>query len=110
MKIPASTVCIALAVSGCVSLSTLDYGPEPTRSTYSEPEQSGLVAVRPFPNPNDVCQVIGENLLTSNLLDDSALLIGCPKHEKGAIAERINDKGQVVAHARHWTLLSMPQR
>ena len=110
MKKLVSIIFAALASAGCVSPASLDYGPEPTRSTYSEPAQSGLVAVRPFPNPNDVCQVIGENQLTSNLLDDSALLIGCPKHENGAITDRINDGGQIVAHARHWTLISIPQR
>lgn len=110
MKFPTLILCVALASAGCVSITSLDYGSEPTRSTYSAPERSGLIAVRPFPNPDDVCQVIGENLLTANLLDDSAILIGCPKHEDVAIANRINDGGQVVAHAKHWTLISMPLR
>lgn len=105
------TICItALALSGCGSIAPLGYGPEPTRSTYTEPQMSGLTAVRPFPNPDDVCQVIGESPVTSNLLDDSAILIGCPKHEIVAINNRIQDGGQVVAHAKHWTLISMSQR
>ncbi len=97
-------------LTGCVSIAPLGYGAEPTRFTYSEPKQSGLIAVRPFPGPEDVCQVIGENLVTSPLLDDSAILIGCPKHETGAISDRLADGGQIVAHAKHWTLISMPQR
>ncbi len=66
----------------------LDFGPEPTTTDYTPPEQSGLVAVRPYPNPGDVCQVIGENDVTRDLLDDASLLIGCPKHESGAILDR----------------------
>ena len=110
MKMRTTLFAAVLASAGCVSAASLDYGPEPTRFKYTEPERSGLVAVRPFPNPEDVCQVIGENPLTTNLLDDSAILIGCPKYESGAIADRITDGGRVVAHAKHWTLLSMPLR
>ena len=105
---PISVVVIAfLCLSACA---TLDHGPEPTRSTYSEPSQSGLLAVRAYPNPDDVCQVIGENALVADLLDHTALLIGCPKHEAGAIADRLDEGGVVVAHAKHWTLINMPQR
>ena len=32
--------------------------------TYTPPDASGLVSVRPFPGPADICQVIGENDLT----------------------------------------------
>jgi hypothetical protein len=110
MNMRTSLYAVVLASTGCVSVASLDHGPEPTRFKYTEPERSGLVAGRPFPSPEDVCQVIGENPLTSNLLDDSAILIGCPKHERGAIADRITDGGRVVAHAKHWTLLSMPLR
>ncbi len=60
----------------------------PRRPTYSPPEASGLEAVRAFPGPDDVCQVIGENSLTNDYLDDSSTLIGCPVAEPGAIADR----------------------
>jgi hypothetical protein len=100
----------ALLSTGCVTIDPLDYGPEPTRATYSDPAESGLLGVRPYPNAGDVCQVIGENALTSNFLDDAAILVGCPKHERGAIADRLAQGGQIVGHAKHWTLLSIPQR
>ena len=96
---------IALGVAGCA---TLDGGPAPAHAT--DPSQSGLVAVRPYPNADDVCQVIGENSLTNPFLDDAAILIGCPKHESGAIFARLREGGQVVAYARHWTLISIPAR
>jgi len=94
-------------IAGCA---TLDYGPEPTTQAYTEPSASGLFAVRPYPNADDVCQVIGENDLTRDLLDDSAILIGCPKHEKGAIMQRVGEGGTIAAHAKHWTLISVPAR
>ena len=101
----------ALIVSACATQPLdLSYGPEPTTFSYTEPSASGLIGVRPFPNPDDVCMVIGENALTSDLLDDSALLIGCPKHEKGAIGDRKADGAREVGNAKHWMLLSVPMR
>ncbi|MFL4469718.1 hypothetical protein ACERZ8_07490 [Tateyamaria armeniaca] len=102
----------AFSLYACAPEPALDlgYGPEPTTSRYTDPSESGLVAVRPFPGPDDVCVVVGENDLTREFLDDSATLIGCPKHETGAIADRAAQGARVVAHARHWTLLSVPMR
>lgn len=79
--------------------------PEPA---YTPPEASGLVGVRAFPAEGDVCQVIGENELTTDYLDDSATLVGCPQAETGAIADRIADGGQQVAVVGDWVLLSVP--
>ena len=110
MKFVFLAVFAALLGIGCASVDALGFGPEPTRFTYSTLAESGLFTVRPFPKSDDVCQVIGENDLTSGFLDDASILIGCPKHERGAIAERLAEGGQVVGHAKHWTLLSMPQR
>lgn len=75
---------------------------------YSPPEESGLVAVRPFPAEDDVCRVIGENDLTSQYLDDSATLVGCPKSEAGAIADREAEGGRQVGVVGAWVLLSVP--
>jgi hypothetical protein len=77
-------------------------------SRYSPPEESGLLAVRPFPTDSDICQVIGENDLTAQYLDDSATLIGCPKSEAGAIADREADGGKQVGEVGVWVLLSLP--
>jgi len=83
---------------------------QPTRFDYTPPEESGLIGIRPYPTPADVCMVIGENDLTENLIDDQSLLIACPKHEKGAIGDRKREGARELAHARHWTLLSVPLR
>ncbi len=98
---------VSALLAGCA---TLDYGPEPTTTRYTEPAQSGLIGLRPFPTPDDVCQVIGENSLTNPFLGDASLLVGCPKHERVAIAMRLREGGQIVAQAKHWTLISMPLR
>lgn len=110
MKRICATALVGLTMMGCASPMTLDYGSEPTRFGYTEPGASGLIGVRPFPNPDDVCQVIGESDLTSELLDDAAILVGCPKHERGAIGDRLREGGQVVGQAKHWTLISIPTR
>ena len=107
-RLTALALLAAAALTGCATAEPLIYGPEPTTSDYTEPEESGLIALRPYPAPNDVCQVIGENDATRDLLDDSSLLIACPKHEKGALGDRMAEGARVVGYARHWTLLSVP--
>ena len=110
MNLKVSGFLATFLLSACATSTDQDFGPEPTTSRYTEPSDSGLLAVRPFPNPDDVCVVVGENSLTSEFLDDSATLIACPKHEKGALADRQSEGAKVVDHARHWTLLSVPIR
>lgn len=95
-KLPFVTL---LLLAACVSQ------PEPS---FSPPEASGLEGGRHYPGPDDVCQVIGENALTSEYLDDSATLIGCPKAEPGAIADRKAEGATVLAELGEWLLLSVP--
>ena len=94
-------------LSGCTPAANTNFGAEPTTLSYTEPKASRLKAIRPYPSPDDVCQVIGENAFTAEFIDDAYLLIGCPKHEKGAIADRKLEGAKVVAHAKHWTLLNI---
>ncbi|WP_299967189.1 hypothetical protein [uncultured Roseobacter sp.] len=103
---------LAALLAGCTAVPTSGPAPgAPTpRPVYTPPEQSGLIAVRPFPGPRDVCVVIGENDLTRPYLDDSATLIACPAHENGAIADRSEQGAQVLDRAGRWVLLSVPER
>lgn len=77
---------------------------------YTPPAASGLVSVRPYPGPLDVCKVIGENDLTRQYLDDSATLVGCPVGETGAIRDRQREGGEIVAQEGAWVLISVPDR
>lgn len=95
-------------LASAVALAALAACAAPTAPSYGPPEASGLVAVRPFPGPEDVCQIIGENALTSDYLDDSSTLIGCPRAETGAIADRKAEGAQVLGEAGDWLLLSVP--
>ncbi|MDA7826709.1 hypothetical protein N9A67_00635 [Rhodobacteraceae bacterium] len=83
----------------------LDYPAYPSILTYSAPEESGLIAVRPYPNPDDVCQVIAKNKLVEPLFTMAKTLIACPKHETGAIGDRRNEGARVLGQAKHWTVL-----
>ncbi len=106
-------------VLACLLTATLagcDEGPstpldpsQPTRFDYTPPEDSGLIGIRPYPSGADVCMVIGENDQTNDLLDDQSLLIGCPKHERGAIGDRQAEGARIVAYQGHWALLSVPR-
>jgi len=87
---------------------TLGYNAAATISSYTSPEASGLIGVRPYPNPSDVCQVIAENDTTLALIHKGTMLIACPKHETGAIQNRINENAHIVAHAKHWSILRVP--
>ena len=78
------------------------------QQSYAPPEASGLVAVRPYPGPDDVCQVLGENALTAEYLDHTATLVGCPLPEAGAIKDRNGEGGTIVDLVGEWVLISIP--
>ncbi len=76
----------------------------PTRHDYTESSVSGLIAIRPYPSPADVCQEITD---IAPYAEEGYFLIACPKHETGAIAVRKNEGAVVVAYAEHWTILKV---
>lgn len=82
--------------------------PTATDHLYVPPSDIGLIELRRFPTEADVCVVVGENELTVAYLDDSAMLIGCPIHEAGAISDRIKDGGRRVGDVSGWVLISIP--
>lgn len=61
---------------------------DPTTYNYTEASRSGLKTVRPYPSPDDVCQLLRVNRVVEDLVVEDRTLIACPKHEKGALADR----------------------
>jgi hypothetical protein len=102
MKQLGSLALASLLIAGCAEIKE---SPD-----YSPPEASGLIGVRAYPTADDICMVIGENDLTVEFLDDSALLIGCPQHEMGAIADREAEGAERLTQIGDWVLLSVPLR
>ena len=103
--------CIIFAfLLGCQPTTELEFDSEPKTTKYTTPETSRLIGIRPYPGPADVCQVIGKNYVTRDLMNNEGTLIGCPKHERGAIGDRMSEGAAIVAHAKHWTLLQVPPR
>jgi hypothetical protein len=102
-----SAVLMLTALAACQP--RLDYPAAPTTNSYTEINASGLVSIRPYPNPDDVCEVIKTPEALADKIEDDAFLIACPKHERGAISDRIDDGALVIAHAKHWSILEVRQ-
>lgn len=101
-------LCLSVFALAACAGPNLEFGPEPTTTAYTEASSSGLSPVRPFPTPDDVCQVIREDDAIREPVDDGTFLIACPKHERGAIGDRLEEGATVIGHARHWTVFAMP--
>ena len=60
-----------------------------------------------YPYPDGPCRLLGETFATSELLDDSASLLGCPTD---AMEDpRVKSVGRVVGHFEGVTLVSVPK-
>ena len=86
---------------------SFEYTNEPTTHSYKDAIDSGLRILNPYPNPDDACAVVDKTSLPTELAAKYGQLIACPKHEKGAVGDRIRESAIVVAHAKHWTVLKV---
>ncbi|MEM6729711.1 MAG: hypothetical protein AAF618_14500 [Pseudomonadota bacterium] len=85
------------------ALRALGVGPLPSGPSlfarYTPPEDSGLVAGRPFPNEGDVCVLLSPDAQTPEIREAFRLVhppegfdaswLACPSHERGAISDRV---------------------
>ncbi|MEY8880969.1 hypothetical protein [Donghicola sp. XS_ASV15] len=107
MNTGTKALAFALLAAGC---SSTNHEEKAVMGYYSPPWQSGLKEIRPYPFQNSICKEIGYNLVSRDFYDDSKLLVGCPRTEQDAIADRIAEGGVEVGYVHHWTLLHMPKR
>ena len=84
------------------------YTEVPSINRYTEPIESGLVVSRPYPGSAHVCRVVRETTLTAPYVRKDMVLIACPKHEVGAISDRMAEGAIMAAFAKHWVLLQLP--
>lgn len=97
---------LCLLAAGCTQSNTEE---RTVMGYYSPPWQSGLKAIRPYPNPDSVCKEIGYNMVSKDFYDESKLLVGCPKTEQVMINDRVAEGGQVVGYIHQWTMIHMPR-
>ena len=114
-------VFIVIALSGCTSVATkieasntiepASKAGQPIIRAYTDPELSGLSEQSRFPTQNDVCVLLKSNELVKPFQLENHFLIACPKHETGAIQDRLRgDNADVVANAQHWVVLRIGNR
>lgn len=60
-----------------------------------------------YPYPDGPCRLLGETFATSELLDDSADLLGCPSDAMQD--SRVTSLGRVVGQFEGVTLVSVPK-
>ena len=52
--------------------------------------------------------MLAKTATISHLVSDEITLIGCPKHEFGAIKNRRGEGAKIIEQAKHWTILQLP--
>ena len=100
--------CIYSGLVACATIEPAVEVGEPNTYSYTEPKASGLRAHSPYPNPDDVCVALHSNSLIKLFKREQYFLIACPKHETGAIKNRLQQGALVVGNARHWVLMRIP--
>lgn len=97
---------VAIAAAGCGDLSGgSTAGPKPFVWPASlAPFGDG------YPNAGDACRRLGESAATSDYLDHTATLVGCPGSSNSASAQTIvrGRHARVVGNAGGVTLISVP--
>lgn len=87
MKIKLTVVLSAILLSGCAIDETTPMGAAIYDAQHETAEESGLIAVRPYPNADSICQVLGSNAMTASFFARNTSVVGCPRFENEAIAE-----------------------
>lgn len=104
---PIALFSAAILLKGCYSIEPAAEAEDPTTFNYTEANLSGLSPLRPYPSAGDVCELLRDSKRTEMLKLEGQVLIACPKHEKGAIADRQAEGARVVGNAKHWVVLSV---
>ena len=106
-------VTVAFSLLGVLFACTVIQSPRKThtisKSIYSEPSDSGLIATSPYPTAEDVCVSLHSNSVTKLFEAKNHFLIACPLHELGAIEDRESQQNAiVVGTVKKWVVLSVP--
>ncbi len=87
MKIWLPVAVLAILLSGCKVDTTTPLREQAYNAQRETAEESGLIALRPYPNADSVCQELGKNALTESFFILNDIVIGCPRHADEARAE-----------------------
>lgn len=101
-----TSVALLTIVSACQTAVPSVTTEAPTTYEYTQASRSGMKTVRPYPNADDVCQLLKVNKAVEDLAVAGHTLIACPKHEQGAIGDRRRAGARVVGNSKHWVIMS----
>jgi hypothetical protein len=102
-------IAIGLGIGGCSRRVERAPPPPAAKAAFAWPASLDPIGTG-YPNPGDVCRQLGETPATSNYLDDSAMLVGCPGGADSAAVRAIADArgGHVVGAADGVTFITVP--
>lgn len=110
-------IATALLLSACGGMPKDDTAADTSRNSLGPVAATAFawpISLAPFgdgyPAKGDHCRRVGESVATSDYLDDSAILVGCPGQpaDPAAIAILSASRGRVVGEVGGVTLISVP--
>ena len=78
------------------------------KTNYAKLYFAGLCTLRGYPTRSDVCKSLKVTANISKYKRKGFRLIACPRHERGAVRDRVKEGALVVGRGGKWSVLRIP--